>query len=77
MGVGAFVIGLSQISSFLSVLQKRHGSHPSVHDLKSMTRLAESWMSQIIDTRMGFPCPFRSIVIIFLPRLINPVLMLF
>ena len=38
-------------------------SHPNVHDLQSKTRLAESWMSQIIDTRMEFPCPFRSVVI--------------
>ena len=38
-------------------------SHPSVHDLPSTTRLAESWMSQIMDTRMGFPCPFRRVVI--------------
>ena len=38
-------------------------SHPSVLDLQSTTRLAESWMSQIMDTRMGFPCPFRSVVI--------------
>ena len=41
-------------------------SHPSVHDLQSttsMTRLAESWMLQIMDTRMGFPCPFHNVVI--------------
>ena len=38
-------------------------SHPSVHDLQSTTRLAESWMLQIMDTRMGFPCPFHSVVI--------------
>ena len=38
-------------------------SHPGVHDLQSMTRLAESWMLQIMDTRIGFPCPFRNVVI--------------
>ena len=38
-------------------------SHPSVHDLQSTTRLAESWMTQIMDTQMGFPCPFMSVVI--------------
>ena len=38
-------------------------SHPSVHDLQSTTRLAESWMVQIMDTRMGFPCPFPNVVI--------------
>ena len=38
-------------------------SHPSVHDLQSTTRLAESWMLQIMDTRMGFPCPFHNVVI--------------
>ena len=38
-------------------------SHPSVHDLQSTTRLAESWMLQIMDTWMGFPCPFHNVVI--------------
>ena len=38
-------------------------SHPSVHDLQSTTRLAESWMLHIMDTRMGFPCPFNNVVI--------------
>ena len=38
-------------------------SDPSVHDLQSTTRLAELRMSQIIDTRMGFPCPFRNVAI--------------
>ena len=38
-------------------------SHQSVHDLQSTTRLAESWMLQIMDTRMGFPCPFHNVVI--------------
>ena len=37
-------------------------SHPSVHDLQSTTRLAEQ-MSQIMDRRMRFPCPFQSVVI--------------
>ena len=54
-------------------------SHPSVHDLQSTTRLAESWMSQSMDTRMGFPCPFRSVVIDYfsptpLISLNNPIL---
>ena len=38
-------------------------SHPCVHDLQSMTRLADSWMLQIMDTRMGFLCPFHNVVI--------------
>ena len=38
-------------------------SHPSVHDLQSTTRLAESWILQIMDTRMGFHCPFHNVVI--------------
>ena len=37
-------------------------SHPRVHDLQH-PRLAESWMLQIMDTRMGFPCPFHNVVI--------------
>ena len=45
-------------------------SHWSIHDLQSTKRLAESWMSQIMDTNMGFPCPFWSVVIDnFHPRL--------
>ena len=38
-------------------------SHPSVHDLQSTMRLPESWMYQIMDTRMGFPCPFCNVAI--------------
>ena len=38
-------------------------SHPSVHDLESMMRLDSSWMLQILDTRMGFPHPFRNVAI--------------
>ena len=38
-------------------------SHPSVQDLQSTTRLAESWMLQIFDTRMGFPSHSRNVVI--------------
>ena len=33
------------------------------HDLRSTKRLAESWMLQIIDMRMGFPCPFHNVAI--------------
>ena len=55
-------------------------SHRSVHDLQSMTRFAESWMLQIMDT--GFPCPFRSVVIDYISLTLlfsinNPILMLF
>ena len=38
-------------------------SHPSVQDLQSTTRLAESWMLQILDRRMGFPSPPRNVEI--------------
>ena len=38
-------------------------SNPSVQDLQSTTRLAESWMLQILDTRMGFPSPSLNVVI--------------
>ena len=38
-------------------------SHPSVQDLQSTTRISESWMLQILDTRMGFPRPSRNVVI--------------
>ena len=45
------------------IVEGTRESHPSVHDLQSTTRLAESWMLQIMDTRMGFPCPFHNVVI--------------
>ena len=34
--------------------------HPSVKDLQSTTRLAESWMLQIFDTRVDYPVPVQS-----------------
>ena len=34
--------------------------HPSVKDLQSTTRLAESWKLQIFDTRVDFPVPVQS-----------------
>ena len=30
--------------------------------MQSTTRLAESWMLQILDTRVGFPSPFLNVV---------------
>ena len=45
------------------IVEGTRESNPSVHDLQSTTRLAESWMLQIMDTRMGFPCPFHNVVI--------------
>ena len=44
-------------------LEGTRESHPSVHGLQSTTRLAESWMLQIMDTRIGFTCPFHNVVI--------------
>ena len=58
-------------------IKKRHGrkiinhhivegtreSHPRVHDLQH-PRLGKPRRGlQIMDTRMGFPCPFHSVVI--------------
>ena len=37
--------------------------HLIVHDLQSTTRLAESWMLQILDMRMGFPRPSPNVAI--------------
>ena len=34
--------------------------HPSVKDLQSTTRLAESWKLHIFDTRVDFPVPVQS-----------------
>ena len=47
----------------IPTLKKGQGNPMSVHDLPSMTRLANSWMLQIMDTRMEFPCPFCNVVI--------------
>ena len=52
-----------KIRGYSCLKSGKRESHPSVHDLQSTTRLAESWMLQIIDTRMGFPCPFHNVVI--------------
>ena len=38
-------------------------SHPSVQGLQSTTKLAKSWMLQILDMRMGFPSPSLNVVI--------------
>ena len=37
--------------------------HMSIQDLQYQTRLAESWMLQIMDARTKFPCPLDSVVI--------------
>ena len=41
-------------------LYKDREIHPSVKDLQSTTRLAESWTLQIFDTRVDFPVPVQS-----------------
>ena len=38
-------------------------SHPRVHDLRHPRLCKPRHGLQIVDTRMGFPCPFRSVVI--------------
>ena len=40
------------------IVEGTRESHPRVHDLQH-PRLGK----QIMDTRMGFPCPFHSVVI--------------
>ena len=45
------------------MLEGTRESHPSGHDLQPTMWLAESLMLQVMDTRMGFPCPFRNVVI--------------
>ena len=40
----------------------REGRGNPIQDLQSTTRLAESWMLQILDTRMGFPSPSLNVV---------------
>ena len=37
-------------------------SHPSVYHLQSITRLAKSWMLQILDIGMGFLCPSLNVM---------------
>ena len=38
-------------------------SYLGVQDLQSMTKHAESWILQIMDKRIGFPCLFCYVVI--------------
>ena len=38
-------------------------SHPRVHDLQHPQLGKPRRGLQIMDTRMGFPCPFHSVVI--------------
>ena len=47
-------------------------SHPSCQDLLSMTKLAESWMLQNLDARMGLSSPSRNVVMdYFSPSFFN------
>ena len=39
-------------------------SHSSVQDLQSTTRHAELWILQIVDMKMGFPCPSHNVMIV-------------
>ena len=44
-------------------MEGTRASHPRVHDLQH-PRLGKPHRGlQIMDTRMGFPCPFHSVVI--------------
>ena len=43
-----------------TTLYKDREIHPSVKDLQSTTRLAESLMLHIFDTRVDFPVPVQS-----------------
>ena len=45
------------------IVEGTRESHPRVHDLQH-PRLGKPRRGlQIMDTRMGFPCPFHSVVI--------------
>ena len=55
------VVGINRI--YHHTVEEIRESHPSAHDFQSTTRLAESWLLQIMDTRMGFTCPFHNVVI--------------
>ena len=45
------------------IVEGTRESHPSVHDLQH-PRLGKPRRGlQIMDTRMGFPCPFHNVVI--------------
>ena len=54
--------------------------HPSVKDLQSTTRLAESWKLHFFDTRVDFPVPVQVVVDYFSPipfkRCKNPLVLL-
>ena len=50
-----------------TTLHKDRKIHPSVKDLQSKTRLAESWKLHIFDTRVDFPVPNKVAVDYFSP----------
>ena len=56
---GIYVSKVRVIES-TTTLYKDREIHPSAKDLQSTTRLAESWMLHIFDTRVDFPVPVQS-----------------
>ena len=64
------MIYMQQVPIYLRIIESnaalREGRGNPIwvsQDLQSTTRLAESWMLQILDTRMGFPSPSLNVVI--------------
>ena len=45
------------------IVEGTRESHPRVHDLQHPQLGKPRHGLQIMDTRMGFPCPFHSVVI--------------
>ena len=45
------------------IVEGKRESHPRVHDLQHQRLGKPRRGLQIMDTRMGFPCPFHSVVI--------------
>ena len=53
------MLTLDRLIESITTLGKDKGILSSVHDLQSSTMLVESWMLQIMDTWMAFPCPSK------------------
>ena len=52
-----------KIGGYSCPKSEKRESHPRVHDLQN-PRLGKPRRGlQIMDTRMGFPCPFHNVVI--------------
>ena len=64
-GLGLFSKNKRRGSKIINhhIVEGTRESHPRVHDLQHPRLCKPRRGLQVIDTRMGFPCPFHSVVI--------------